>query len=255
MKENVKVSGCIVTYNNANIIEACIESLLKNTKGVEFKLFISDNGSTDGTPELIRNRFPEVMVLTNKENLGFGGGHNQAIPFIDDSQYHFVINPDIYIDKDVITVLVEYLENHSEVAMITPKIMNDNGTEQLLPKRNPSIRYLFLSKFKPFKYYRSIYTRENEILDKPTSIEFCTGCFFGIRSNIFNNIHGFDERYFMYMEDADISRTVGEKYKIIFFPDIYVYHKWHRENLKNFRGIKRWMFSMFKYFSKWGWKF
>ena len=178
---SIKVSGCVVTYNNASIISECIESVLKWTKNYDFKLYISDNGSTDGTVELIRRRFPEVIVLENKRNLGFGGGHNRILRKLD-SKYHFVINPDIFVTQDVFGPMVDYLEAHRNAAMITPKIMNDNGTEQQLPKRNPTIRYTILSKFKPFKHYRQIYTRELENLNSPTDVDFCTGCFFAIRT-------------------------------------------------------------------------
>ena len=252
--KKIEVSGCIVTYNNSKIIAECIDSLLKWTVNVDFKLFVVDNGSSDNTVEIVKNSFPQVEIIKNKDNRGFGDGHNKVIPLLT-SSYHFVINPDIFINHDVISSLVDYMENHKKVAMITPKIMNDTGTEQLLPKRNPTIRYLFFSKLKPFKYYRKIYTRENENLSGPTEIDFCTGCFFGIRTSVFRSVRGFDPRYFMYMEDADLSRTVRKKYKIIFYPDVYVYHKWHRENLRNLKGIKRWFMSMIKYFAKWGLSF
>lgn len=252
--DKIKVSGCIVTYNNGKIIEKCIRSILEHTKGVDFTLYISDNNSTDHTVQLIKEKFPQVIVVENKVNGGFGHGHNAVIPYLD-SAYHFVINPDIFIDRDVISELTKYMADHKEVGMITPKIMNDNGTEQQLPKRNPNIRYLFLSKLKPFKKYRRIYTREDEKLSQPTEVDFCTGCFFGIRTSLYKKVKGFDSRYFMYMEDADLSRTVRKKYKIIFYPLCYVYHEWHRENVKNFKGIRRWLFSMVKYFNKWGWKF
>lgn len=249
-----KTSGCIVTYNNASIISECVESILKWTKDLDFTLYISDNNSTDGTVALVRKKFPEVIILENKKNVGFGEGHNRVIKELD-SKYHFVINPDILVPKDVFGPMVEYLEQHKDVAMITPRIMNDNGTEQFLPKRNPTIRYTIISKFKPFKDYRKIYTRELEKLDKPTDIDFCTGCFFGIRTSVFKRLKGFDNRYFMYMEDADFSRMVRRRYRIVFFPEVFVYHKWSRESTRSFRGILRWFKSMIKYFMKWGWRF
>lgn len=249
-----KISGCIVTYNNAAIISECIESILEWTKDISFKLYISDNGSTDGTVQLIQKKYPEVTVIENKQNIGFGEGHNRVIKRLD-SQYHFVINPDIFMDSDVFSPMTEYMNKHKSIAMITPKIMNDNGTEQQLPKRNPTLRYLILSKFKPFKHYRKIYTRELEKLNQPTDVDFCTGCFFGIRTSVFKHLGGFDRRYFMYMEDADLTRMVRRKYRVVFYPEVYVYHKWHRENLKSFKGILRWFSSMVKYFMKWGWKF
>ena len=103
----LKVSGCVVTYNNASIISECIESVLKWTKNYDFKLYISDNGSTDGTVELIRRRFPQVIVLENKRNLGFGGGHNRILRKLD-SKYHFVINPDIFVTHYVFGPMVNY---------------------------------------------------------------------------------------------------------------------------------------------------
>lgn len=254
MSEKIKVSGCVVTYNNSSIISSCIESLLKWTQRVDFKLYIVDNHSTDGTVELIRENFPQVRVIRSKTNRGFGDGHNKVIPKLH-SKYHFVINPDIVIDHDVISDLVDYMEAHEDVSMITPKIMNDDGTEQMLPKRNPSIRYLIVSKLKPFSHYRTVYTRADEKLNGPTEIDFCTGCFFGIRTAVFKQLNGFDDRYFMYMEDADLSREVRKKAKIVFYPHAYVYHEWKRDNVKNIRGIFRWFISMVKYFCKWGWKF
>lgn len=253
-KNNIKMSGCIVTYNNASIISECVESILKWTKDLNFTLYISDNNSTDGTVELIRKKFPEVIVLENKKNIGFGEGHNRVIKRLN-SKYHFVINPDIFVPEDVFGPMEKYLDQHKDVAMITPRIMNDDGTEQFLPKRNPTIRYVIISKFKPFKHYRKVYTRESEKLDKPTDVDFCTGCFFGIRTSVFKRLKGFDHRYFMYMEDADLSRMIRRKYRIVFYPEVSVYHKWSRENTRSLRGVLRWLKSMIKYFMKWGWKF
>jgi hypothetical protein len=253
-RKKVKVSGCIVTYNNASMISECVESILKWTKDLDFTLYISDNHSTDGTVELIRRKFPEAVIIENEQNKGFGEGHNRVLNRLD-SNYHFVINPDILVTEDVFSVLCQYLEEHKDVAMITPKILNEDGTEQFLPKRNPTIRYMIISKFKPFKHYRKIYTRELEHLNEPTEVDFCTGCFFGIRTTVFKRLKGFDRRYFMYMEDADLSRMVRKKYRIIFDPEVFVYHKWSRENTRSMRGILRWFKSMVKYFMKWGWKF
>lgn len=253
-QNKIKMSGCIVTYNNAPIISECIKSILRWTRDFDFTLYISDNNSTDGTVELIRKKFPEVIILENRKNIGFGEGHNRAIKKLD-SKYHFVINPDIFVTQDVFGPMTDYLEHHKNAAMITPRILNDDGTEQLLPKRNPTIRYVIISKLKPFKHYRQLYTCELEKLDKPTTVDFCTGCFFGIRTSVFKKLKGFDKRYFMYMEDADLSRMVRRRYQIIFYPEVFVYHKWSRENTRSIKGITRWFKSMVKYFMKWGWEF
>lgn len=251
----MKVSGCIVTYNDVKTIEKCISSILKATSGIEFTLYVSDNCSTDGTVELIQEKFPQVIVLENEKNGGYGYGNNQILDKID-SKYHCVINPDIYMEENTIGSLVEYLENHNEVGMITPKILNVDGTQQYLPKYTPSIRYVLISKIPGFRKYRRLYTRQDENLEVPTEIGFCTGCFFVMPTELFVNLHGFDEDFYMYCEDADLSKRVMKMGKhIIFHPEYYVYHDWNRENTKSIRGIKNFLISLALFFRKWNFKF
>ncbi len=250
----MKVSGCIVTYNNIDVIEACIESVLQYTKGVDFKLYVVDNGSTDGTRELIRKKYGSVILIENDKNRGFGEGHNKVIPMID-SKYHVIINPDIKLASDTISVLCGFMDKNESVAMVTPRILNEDKTEQYLPKYCPTIRYVIISKIKPFRYLRRQYTRQDERFEKPVKIEFSTGCFLVVRTELFQELGGFDSRFFMYCEDADLSRRVRKKGYIVFYPQASVIHRWERENTRSLKGVIRFMSSLAKYFLKWGIKF
>lgn len=249
-----KVSGSIVTYNNGDIIQECIQSILEHTKNIDFTLYVIDNGSTDETVDIIRRNFEQVKLICNERNTGFGHGHNKVLSQMD-SDYHVVINPDITLHSDVISKMCDYLDNHEDVMMITPKILNEDGTQQYLPKYCPSIRYVIISKLKPFRYLRKRYTREMEELSAPTEVEFCTGCFFLMRSRDFKALSGFDDRFFMYCEDADLSRRVRKSGKIIFYPPVSVTHKWKRDNTGNIKGVFRFLSSLLKYFLKWGVEF
>lgn len=249
----MKISGCIVTYNGGDEVVSCIESILSYTKNIDFTLYVSDNFSTDNTVELIRHHFPEVIVLENEKNGGFGYGHNQVIPLLN-SDYHCVINPDIVVDSEVISNLVNYLQEHSQIGLITPKILNQDGTEQYLPKRNPKFSYVILSKFPGLKKFRREYTRQDEEFNQPTEVDFCTGCFFLTPTEVFKKMGGFDDHFYMYFEDGDLSRRVKKAgYEVVFHPLEQVYHHWHRENTKNIKGILRFLHSMIKYFVRWGW--
>ena len=250
------VSGCIVTYNNMRTIEKTISTLLEYTKGVDFKLYIQDNDSTDGTPDFLSERFKDderVVVTKRGINNGFAAGHNSILSSIE-SDYHVVINPDIEIREDVITKMTEYMSENEDIGLLSPRICFPSGKDQILGKRNPKISYLVASRMRN-EESPSALLREYAMLDcdltKPCEIENATGCFMMFRTDVFKEIGGFDSHYFMYFEDCDITRTIRQKYKAVFYPDTIVYHVWGRESKKNLRLMLVQIKSMFYYFKKW----
>lgn len=164
-------------------------------------------------------------------------------------KYHAVINPDIEIKTDVLKELTKVLEENSDIVMITPKILNTDGSEQFLPKRTPTFKYSFLGRIS--KKIREEYTRANENLKTLTDIDFCTGCFFVIKSEIFKKIGGFDERFFLYMEDADITRRAKKYGRVVFCPFVSVTHSWERASAKSIKAILMHITSFCKYIFKW----
>lgn len=253
----MKITGSIVTHNNSRTIYDCISGILKNTKDrdYDFRLYVYDNNSEDDTVSIIVKNFPEVTVICDEDNRGFGYGHNAIMKKVH-SDVHMVINPDVVVDMDTIGILAKYISEHDEVGLVTPRVLNRDGSEQYLPKYCPTIRYTGMSKLPGFHYLRRRYTRQNEKFEKPTEIEFCTGCFFAVRTDYIKKMRGFSNRYFMYCEDSDLSRRVmKDNKKIIFYPDAYIYHDWKRDNTNNFVGMKRFIKSLLVYFHKWGWEF
>lgn len=259
MNENEKytVSGCIVTYNNKQKVANTIESLLANTKGVSFQLFVVDNASSDGTPDYIEERFPDVTVIRNTENAGFGAGHNTVLPFLL-SKYHVVINPDILLKDDAITALARYADDHEEIGLLSANVCFEDGTPQHLGKRNPTVRYLadhwFHKGSEPSKMMIEYCMLDKEGKE-PFEITNATGCFMFFKTAVFKELGGFDERFFMYLEDCDIARRVAEKYKAVYYPDATVYHLWERESKRNKKLLMIHIMSIIKYFLKWGIKF
>ena len=245
-----QVSAGIVTYNNVSEIISCLNSLIETTKGKNVEIYVLDNHSSDNTVSVIRKYFPRVHLIESSENLGFGRGHNEILKRIS-SEFHMVVNPDIQFTPEVVSKLTAFMCRYPEVGIVTPKIRNADGSEQFLPKRDPKFSYVILSKFRPFYFFRDEYTRADEVFNKPTRILSSTGCFFMIRTDMFRKVNGFDEQFFMYFEDADLSRRVRKKSAIVFYPNAFVYHAWKRDNTRSFRGIKIFLISMLKYFWKW----
>lgn len=257
MNTRPKATGCIVTYNNADKIEKVVASILEQTRDLDFRLIISDNMSADGTADIIRQKFPQVTVAENHENGGFGKGHNAVMDMLD-SKYHFIINPDIFLTNDAVGEFIDYFESHNDVVMAVPKLVYEDGTEQFTPKLTPSVKYMMggrLEKFgNPFKRWRDEYTMRGENVTEPVDCGFCSGCFICIRTDIFKSIGGFDERYFLYSEDADLTREAQKYGRTMYLPQISVTHLWERAYMKSNKYFRIQLRSMFMYFNKWGWK-
>lgn len=252
--ENYTVSGCIVTYNSKDKIERTIKSVLDSTKGVSFKLFVVDNASTDGTAKFIKEKFPEVTVIDAEKNAGFGAGHNKVIPYLN-SKYHVVINPDIILKDDTITELAKYADTDDAIGLLSPQIRFEDGRIQQLGKRNPTVRYLgthWLHKGDEPSKLMTEYCMLDKPSDKPFEITNATGCFMFFRTSVFKELGGFDERFFMYLEDCDIARRVSQKYKVLHYPMADVYHLWERESKRNKKLLMIHIESILKYFLKWG---
>lgn len=250
-----KVSACIVSYNGADEVIRAVESLLEHTTGCELTLYLVDNASPDGTAKALKQAGfgVNVQVIALQKNLGFGRGHNQVLPLIN-SEYHFVLNPDILIKQDTLTEMCLWLDDHPEAVMATPRLLfPDSGQEQILPKRKPSVLGLLARQGVPgLKKYGDHYAMLDEDLSRPIPVEFCTGSFFCMRSEVFKEIGGFDEGYFMYVEDADITQKARQQGLCYFLPQITAYHAWHRAPAKQLKPFFMQLKSMGRYFFKWG---
>ncbi len=248
------VSVSIVSYNNAHDLCGVLDSLFSATKGVDLTVYVVDNHSADDTCETVSKRYPQVQLLRMEDNLGFGAAHNRVLPLLT-SDYHAVINPDITFSTDVLASLVAYLEEDSQAVLATPLILNCDGTPQAVPRVLPKHRYMFAGQLErfggAFKRWRDEYTRRGETFEAPDEIEFCTGCFMLWRTETLKELGGFDERFFMYLEDADLSRRAAKYGKLMLVPTVAVTHVWEKASGKSAKFLKIHLQSMHRYFAKW----
>jgi len=252
-KQRSRISIGIVTHNNEGCILELLHSIKKFTKNIEYRLLVVDNSSIDKTVELINSvNDYDIELIENKKNIGFGAAHNMIIGRID-SEYHVIVNPDITLKENTILNIYNYLENNHDIGLLTPKILNSNGTMQLLPKRKPKFIYL-LSRRLSFNFldkYRHEYEMRDKDLERRHDIEFSSGCFIFIRTNLLKQVGGFDERYFLYFEDADLTRKILKNNRVEYNPNFTVTHSWDRAGQREFKYFLIQIVSMFKYFIKW----
>lgn len=251
------VCGSIVLYeNDPKVVTRAIESFLNSE--LKVFLYLIDNSRSDRLKILANS--PNVEYIFVNKNIGFGAGHNIAINrSINNSKYHLVLNPDIYFEKGVLEKIFYFMEKNSDIGLLMPKVLYPDGRLQYLCKMLPTPLDIFLRRFLPFRKlvekrnerYELRFTGYNKIMNVP----YLSGCFMFLRSSVLKEIGGFDERFFMYFEDTDLTRRIYRKYKTVFFPDVSIFHSYGKESYKKLRVLIIHIVNAFIYFNKYGWFF
>jgi GT2 family glycosyltransferase len=243
--------------NDITMLQNAIQSVL-NTARMN-KIFLVDNSPTDDLKILVTDS--RIEYVHNPANPGFGASHNVAIEKAIGlgSKYHFIVNPDIYFEGDVITPMVEYMADDATIGMMMPQILNEDGTIQNLPKLLPSPFSILKRKLKkPVRTYQK-FINEYELRSVPKDLIYnapvLSGCFTLLNLDAIKNVGMYDDEFFMYFEDWDLSRRMHQRYKTIYFPKVSVVHEYESGANKNSKLFKIFVNSAITYFNKWGWFF
>ena len=245
------LSVSIVTYNSAEVIIELLQSMKTQLDLSQIDVYLIDNASQDDTVIRVQTVYPWVKLICNQRNVGFGTAHNQVLRHLR-STYHAVINPDIVFLEDSLSQLAGYLDTTPEAVIVTPRILNRDGSEQHLPKLLPTPRYLLARRLLPNSSHSQqlnrAYTRADEDFSVPTAIQSASGCFFVIRTEVLRKLGGFDERFFIYFEDNDLCKRAAGYGQIIFYPTTAVVHGYSRDSTKNLQALSHLLRSAFRYF-------
>lgn len=253
------ISCSIVLYkNDLSILNKAIESIL--SLNVNFILFLVDNSPTDD----LRIYFTDerIVYIHNPSNPGFGASHNLAIieSISLGSVFHLVLNPDVYFERGSVEKIIDFMEQNIGVGLLMPQIRYPNEKLQYLCKTNPNLFVLFARGFLPhriqllFKKRLDTYQYKNfdynEII---FDVPYLSGCFMFFRTSALISAGFFDEDFFMYLEDADISRRILKYNRTVYYPNVKVYHHYAglTHKLLKFKWIT--IQSAYVYFNKWGW--
>ena len=213
----------------------------------------------EGEPHLRRkvaNGFQ--LIYFEHPNNGYGGGHNYAMRMAAEagSQYHLVVNPDVWFGPEVMPELIRYMTLHPEVGQMMPQVLYPNGYTQRVAKLLPTPvdffgrfflpAFLFDSRNSRFELRQSGFTM---MLDVP----FLSGCFMMFRMSALQEVGMFDEDFFLYAEDIDITRRMHARYRTLYYPKLSIYHKFSRASHHSLKLFWFHATSIVKYFNKWGW--
>jgi GT2 family glycosyltransferase len=256
------LSVSIVLYHNKKEqVEKAIYSVL-NTD-LKIRLFLLDNSTYDDLKSL-SNIDSRIEYIFNNANLGFGKAHNIALKksIKKNIPYHLVLNPDVYFEEGVLEELYNFMENNPDVGLVMPKVLYPDGTLQYLCKLLPTPLDLFGRRFLNFGPFKKIVEKRNEVYelrftgyDKIMEVPYLSGCFMFIRTEVLKKVGLFDERFFMYLEDTDLSRRIHRVSKTVYYPEVSIYHEYGKGSYKNPKLLKYHLDSAIKYFNKYGWLF
>ena len=255
MKEKLEISASIVLYReDLEELKKTIDCFLSTP--LTKKLFLIDNTEN----KEFENEFShqEIEYIAIGKNIGFGSGHNFVLDKIKNlSNNHLILNPDINFKPTVIPNLIAKLNRHEIVAMIAPKVLFPDGKHQHSCRRYPSIPELLARRFKYLQpIFKSLIKKgvyEDKELKSSFFADYITGCFHLYKTEDFVKLKGFDQRYFLYMEDVDICRKIESLDKMkLYYPKEEITHVLKQGSLKDFNLFLKHTSSALKYFLKWG---
>ena len=224
------LSIVVVNWNTSDLLAQCLRSVYDTTGNLDFEVIVVDNASTDGSPEMVRQEFPDATLIANTENLGFAKANNQAI-LRSLGRYVLLLNSDAFVQENTVEHVVAFMDAHPEAGMAGCKLLYEDGRlqysctkfptlftelciatqlDRLFPKSRSCGRY-------PMKYW-DLDVREVDVI---------LGAFMLVRAAAIDEVGLMDERYFMYSEEVDWCYRFKEKgWKIYFYPHSEAIHLW-----------------------------
>ena len=250
------LTASIVTYNTdpaelSKAIRSCLDS------SVSVNLVVVDNSPTDRIGYLCQSL--NVKYIHTGHNLGFGTAHNIAIRENGGSKYHLILNPDVEFGQDVLPELFDFMEINPNVGLVMPRVLYPDGSSQPLCKRLPSPADILAKRFLSRVPLRTVKDRlaAFELGDRPQecilSVPYLSGCFMLVRRGAIEDIGAFDERFFMYFEDLDLTRRIHQRYRTVYYPWQSITHRHEMGSYKSARLLYCGLRSAVQYFNKWGW--
>ena len=245
----MKLSVIIVNYNVKHFLEQCLQSVNKAIKNIDAEVFVVDNNSVDQSVELVKDKFPFVKLIINKENTGFSVANNQAIR-VSKGEYVLLLNPDTIVEEDTLEKCISFMDSKPNAGAIGVKMVDGKGkflpeSKRSLPTPAVAFYKIFglsslFPKSKRFGAYHLSYLPEDEV----NEADIIAGAYMFMRKEALDKVGLLDETFFMYGEDIDLSyRIIQGGYKNYYFPETRIIH-YKGESTK--KGSLNYVFLFYK---------
>jgi GT2 family glycosyltransferase len=247
----LEISIIVVSYNTKELLLDCLASIFETIKGISFEVWVVDNNSTDGTIEAIKERYPDINTIENKENLGFAAANNQVFRQMK-GHYALLLNTDIVLTNGAVKELYNFMEANPEAGMACGQLLNLDGSRQNSIANFPSLLTLFCNEtilriLLPKKFP----SKRREYLF-PIKIDSCIGACLMVRKEAMNDIGFFDERYFFFFEETDWAyRMKIGGWDTYFVPTLKIFHAQGRTVGGSLNSRIMFYRSRYIFFKKW----
>ena len=256
----IDITLLIVAYhpsqNEVLRLKSCLDSLPSN---ISYAVAVNDYVPADFIDIL---ELDSEFFLRITENIGYGRAINRL--FLEggiQSEYIGILNTDLSWRVGTFEAIHDFLQNNSDVSLLAPQILGEHGEVHMLCKRSPTVLGMFSRRFLPnslkplwLREYDLYYCMHEYDYSSIFDVPYLSGCCMVARSSAFESVGGFDETYFLYLEDADLTRLMSKFGRCVHYPHASVVHRWGRGNYRSIYLMFVNLLSAYRYFSKWGLK-
>jgi GT2 family glycosyltransferase len=255
----VDLSVIILSWNTRTLLEKCLRSLVCASPEDSIEIIVVDNASEDGSRQMVQEQFPQVRLVVNSHNIGFGAGNNTALPYVT-GRYVLFLNSDTVVMDGALSAMIRYADSQPDVGILGPKLLNEDGSLQYSCRQYPNLGTGFfrntpLGRLFPKNRYTTDYLLKDWDHSSPRDVDWVSGAALMIRKTVLDKIGGFDEDYYMYCEDVDLcwranhapfpaetdddkgnliesalsdtrhpTSGTGKSWRVSYYPDAVIYH-------------------------------
>jgi N-acetylglucosaminyl-diphospho-decaprenol L-rhamnosyltransferase len=235
----VDLSIIIVNYHNSHMLGDCLESVYRTIEKTQFEVILVDNSSKDDGLVPILKHYSQAQLIKNSQNVGFARANNQGAK-IASGNFLLFINPDTIMIEEAVESMLDHIRSDSSIGILGPKVLNSDQTIQYSCRRFPTVwsglfnRYSLLTRLFP----NNRYSRDYLMLDYDHNfirpVDWVSGCCMMMCRSTFKEISGFDESYFLFIEDVDLCQAIKKKgLRVIYFPPAKIFHKISSSNARS----------------------
>lgn len=243
----MEVSVIIVNWNAKQLLKDCINSIYKGARDLQLEIIVVDNGSTDGSQNMVKKSFPQVILIENEKNLGFSRANNIGFKY-SNGKYLLFLNPDTLVPEKTLEEAIKFMEKNRDAGIMGCKHLNPDGSFQpsafgFIPLTSIFAYILGLNKLFKISWLKKKSTIR--------TVPYTQGSFLFMRRKVFQEIGQFDEGFFLYGEDVDLCKRVWDSgWKVYYYPDIFITHYLGGSSKKNPEMLKHFISGALYFYRK-----